>query len=45
MEIIMEKQLNRETGNYEWVKQEMETLERPENNDTVMDQGSVGNTA
>ena len=41
MEIIMEKQLNRATGDYEWVKQEMETLERPENNDTVMEENSI----
>ena len=41
MEIIMEKQLNRATGDYEWVKQEMEILERPENNDTGMEENSI----
>ena len=41
MELKMEKQLNRDTGNYEWVKQEMETLERPENNDIVMEENSI----
>ena len=41
MEILMERQLNRDTGNYDWVKQEMEILERPENNDTGMEDNSV----
>ena len=41
MEIKMEKQLNRETGTYEWVKQEMEILERPENNDINMEDNSI----
>ena len=41
MEIKMEKQLNRTTGTYEWVKQEMEILERPENNDINMEDNSI----
>ena len=41
MELKLERQLNRDTMAYEWVKQETEILERPENGDISMEDNSI----
>ena len=40
-EIIMERELNRETMNYEWIRKGMEILQRSEPNDTRMEDNAI----
>ena len=41
MELKLERQLNRETMAFEWIRQETEILERPENGDISMEDNSI----
>ena len=41
MELKLERQLNIDTGTYEWVRQDTEILERPENGDITMEDNSI----
>ena len=41
MELKLERQLNRDTMTYEWVRQDTEILERPENGDITMEDNSI----
>ena len=41
MELKLDRQLNRDTMTYEWVRQDTEILERPENGDISMEDNSV----
>ena len=40
-EIKLERELNRDTGTYEWKRQDMEILERPEPNDVNMEDSCI----
>ena len=41
MELKLDRQLNRDTMTYEWVRQDTEILERPENGDISMEDNSI----
>ena len=40
-ELKLQREFNRDTMAYEWVRQDTEILERPENNDIVMEDNSI----
>ena len=41
MELKLQRELNRDTGAYEWVRQDTQTLERPENGDITAEDNSI----
>ena len=41
IELKLERELNRDTMTYEWVRQDSEILERPENGDITMEDNSI----